>query len=77
MQRLTDMGADLVTTEERLKEDLAAAHLPAPALGLNCIGGSAAVAVAKTLRQVAACDVCLLCELPLALQGNWCHAVQP
>eukprot|EP00775_Hariotina_reticulata_P004731 gene4731-4981_t len=47
---LQDMGADIVTTEQKLKEDLAAAGLPAPVLALNCIGGSQAAAIAKVLR---------------------------
>eukprot|EP00878_Enallax_costatus_P043859 GHUV01051957.1.p2 GENE.GHUV01051957.1~~GHUV01051957.1.p2 ORF type:complete len:202 (+),score=70.47 GHUV01051957.1:912-1517(+) len=46
---LEDMGADLVTTEDKLKADLAAAGLAAPKLALNCIGGSQAAAIAKVL----------------------------
>ncbi|KIY96131.1 trans-2-enoyl-CoA reductase [Monoraphidium neglectum] len=47
------MGADVVTTEERAKADAASSGLAAPALGLNCIGGSAALAAAKLLRPSA------------------------
>jgi len=49
---LRSYGADLVTTEARLKQDLAAAGLPLPALALNCVGGSSAAAIAKVLRRV-------------------------
>lgn len=48
---LTALGADVVTTEEKLKNDLKAAGLPAPALALDCVGGSASTAVAKCLRR--------------------------
>ena len=43
------LGATLVTTEERAKDDILAAQLPRPRLGLNCIGGSSSAAVAKAL----------------------------
>ena len=43
------LGATLVTTEERAKEDISAAQLPRPRLGLNCVGGSSSAAVAKAL----------------------------
>jgi trans-2-enoyl-CoA reductase len=46
---LKDMGADVVTTEGKLKGDLADAGLPAPKLALNCVGGSSAAAIAKVL----------------------------
>ncbi|KAG2444821.1 hypothetical protein HXX76_001563 [Chlamydomonas incerta] len=49
--RLKALGADLVTTEERLTEDLKASGLPAPKLGLNCVGGNAAQAVTRTLAD--------------------------
>lgn len=53
LQQLTDelqgLGATLVTTEERANGDLAAAQLPRPRLGLNCVGGSSSAAVAKAL----------------------------
>lgn len=49
LNELRGMGGTLVTTEERLKEDLAAARLPRPRLGLNCVGGSSSAAVAKAL----------------------------
>jgi len=48
---LKGMGADLVTTEDKAKKELAASGLPPPALGLNCVGGSAAAAVAKLIRE--------------------------
>jgi hypothetical protein len=38
-----------VTTEAEAKKALAAAGLPPPKLGLNCVGGSAATTVAKLL----------------------------
>lgn len=38
-----------VTTEAELKAAIAAADLPRPTLGLNCVGGSASTAVAKSL----------------------------
>lgn len=47
---LKGLGADVVTTEQRLKGDVAAAGLPPPTLALNCVGGSSALAVAKLLR---------------------------
>ena len=53
MQDLTDellgLGATVVTTEEGLKARLREAGLPPPALALNCVGGSSATAVAKSL----------------------------
>ncbi|GIL80846.1 hypothetical protein Vretimale_9439 [Volvox reticuliferus] len=49
--RLRDLGADLVTTEEQLKDDLKASGLPSPLLGLNCVGGSAAQAVTRILQD--------------------------
>lgn len=53
LQRLQDelqaLGGTLVTTEERLRQDLAAERLPRPRLGLNCVGGSSSAAVAKAL----------------------------
>ncbi|GFH33178.1 predicted protein, partial [Haematococcus lacustris] len=46
VQRLKGLGADLVTTNSALKEDLKAAKLgPTPLLGLNCVGGTSALAV--------------------------------
>lgn len=47
---LRAMGADVVTTEQKLKADLAASGLPAPKLALNCVGGSSAAAIAKVLQ---------------------------
>jgi hypothetical protein len=38
-----------VTTEGEARQALAAAGLAPPKLGLNCVGGSAATAVAKLL----------------------------
>lgn len=46
---LKGLGADVVTTEQALRADVSASGLPAPRLGLNCVGGSAALAVAKAL----------------------------
>ncbi len=48
---LAALGADVVTTEARARDDAVAAGLPPAALGLNCVGGSSAVAVAKMLRD--------------------------
>mmetsp|Transcript_16452 Transcript_16452/g.28194 ORF Transcript_16452/g.28194 Transcript_16452/m.28194 type:complete len:367 (-) Transcript_16452:357-1457(-) len=49
---LQHLGADLVTTSERLKADLKAAAIgPPPRLGLNCVGGEAALAVCKALAE--------------------------
>lgn len=48
---LKEMGADVVTKEETAKQAAADSGLPPGALGLNCVGGSAALAVAKLLRQ--------------------------
>jgi hypothetical protein len=48
-QHLQGLGATLVTTEGRAKEDVSAAQLPRPRLGLNCVGGSSSAAVAKAL----------------------------
>ncbi len=55
-EELQGLGATLVTTEDALKADLAAAQLPRPALGLNCIGGSSSAAVAKALEYVLVCS---------------------
>lgn len=49
MQHLRGLGADVVASEEEAKQALAAAGLPPPKLGLNCVGGSSATAVAKLL----------------------------
>lgn len=48
---LSALGADVVTTEEALKEDLASLQLPRPRLALNCVGGSSSAAVAKILQK--------------------------
>jgi len=48
---LRALGADVVSTEARAKQDLKEAGLPEPVLGLNCVGGSAATTVAKLLRE--------------------------
>uniref|UniRef100_A0A1D1ZY53 enoyl-[acyl-carrier-protein] reductase n=1 Tax=Auxenochlorella protothecoides TaxID=3075 RepID=A0A1D1ZY53_AUXPR len=50
-RELEGLGAALVTTPERLKADLAAAGLPPPRLGLDCVGGEVALALAKTLEK--------------------------
>lgn len=47
--KLKALGADVVTTEDRVAGALAGSGLPAPRLALNCIGGSQALAVAKPL----------------------------
>ena len=46
---LLGLGASIVTTEQDLKQALKEAGLKPPLLGLNCVGGSSATAVAKTL----------------------------
>ncbi|KAJ9506583.1 hypothetical protein QJQ45_018520 [Haematococcus lacustris] len=52
VQRLKGLGADLVTTDSALKEDLKAAKLgPTPLLGLNCVGGTSALALCKVLGE--------------------------
>lgn len=51
MTNLKGLGADVVTTEETLKDDLASAQLPRPRLALNCVGGSCSAAIAKTLEK--------------------------
>ncbi|MEW5302845.1 MAG: hypothetical protein WDW36_005588 [Sanguina aurantia] len=48
---LKGLGADVVTTEAKLKADMAASGLKAPLLGLNCIGGTAAFACAKIMGE--------------------------
>ena len=49
-EELRGLGASVVTTEDALKQDLAAADFPSrPLLGLNCVGGSSSNAVAKAL----------------------------
>lgn len=48
--KLKGLGADLVTTEAHLKQDLATSGLQAPRLALDCVGGSTAASVAKCLR---------------------------
>ncbi|KAK9806305.1 hypothetical protein WJX72_009439 [[Myrmecia] bisecta] len=47
--KLRIMGATVVTTEQKLREAVGSANLPAPKLALNCVGGSASAAVAKML----------------------------
>ncbi len=79
MVQLQGMGADVVTTAARLKQDLASSGLAPPALGLNCVGGDAAAVVAKALRcgshvpaalNVSSCmHACML--------ANRCAAVPP
>ena len=58
MQALVDdlvgIGATIVTTEQDLKQTLKEADLKPPLLGLNCVGGSSATAIAKVL----ACELC-------------------
>ncbi|KAL0048172.1 hypothetical protein WJX82_009266 [Trebouxia sp. C0006] len=46
---LRGLGADIVTTDEKLKAALASADMPRPKLGLNCVGGASSTAVAKSL----------------------------
>ncbi|KAK9837975.1 hypothetical protein WJX74_008913 [Apatococcus lobatus] len=50
-EELKSLGATLVTDEDNLKADMSAAGLPAASLALNCVGGSASLAIAKRLRQ--------------------------
>lgn len=64
-EELKGLGADVVTTEERLKGDLAASGLPRPALALNCVGGSSSAAVAKAL----ACGLCSRQTPPSSLRA--------
>ncbi|GAX77341.1 hypothetical protein CEUSTIGMA_g4787.t1 [Chlamydomonas eustigma] len=45
------LGADIITTEARAHEDVKAHGIPPAVLGLNCVGGSSVVAVAKLLRD--------------------------
>lgn len=47
---LRDMGADLVVTPGELRAALVKSGLPAPRLALDCAGGEAATAIAKTLE---------------------------
>ncbi len=46
---LKELGAELVTTDEKLEGALREAGLPAPVLALNCVGGQAVLALAKVL----------------------------
>ncbi|GMH33141.1 hypothetical protein BSKO_00975 [Bryopsis sp. KO-2023] len=48
---LTSLGADLVTTEEKARDDFERSGLPKGSLGLNCVGGRATVSVAKLLKH--------------------------
>ncbi len=49
---LSDLGASVVTTEGHLKAAVNELGSERPRLGLNCVGGSSATAVAKTLRYL-------------------------
>lgn len=51
VQWLQSLGADVVTTEDKLREAVGAAGLGGAALGLNCVGGTSSTAVAKMLRK--------------------------
>ncbi len=57
MQALVDdlmgLGATVVTTEQELKQAMKDARLKPPLLGLNCVGGSSATALAKALTCAA------------------------
>jgi len=46
---LKALGADVVTTEARARQDVKAAGLPCAQLGLNCVGGNSAIMVARQL----------------------------
>lgn len=48
---LKSLGADVVTTDDKLKAALASAGLPRPKLGLNCVGGASSTALAKALAH--------------------------
>ncbi|KAK9798191.1 hypothetical protein WJX73_001817 [Symbiochloris irregularis] len=48
-KELVELGATVVTSEADLKAALGSLDAPPPKLGLNCVGGSAATLVAKTL----------------------------
>lgn len=51
VEELRQLGADVVTTDARAREDMKASGLPPGALGLNCVGGASAVTVAKLLQD--------------------------
>ena len=53
---LLSLGATVVTTEDDLQASLRASGLAPPQLALNCVGGSSATAVAKTLGSAPACS---------------------
>ena len=67
MQALVDdlmaLGATMVTTEQELKQAMKDAGLKPPLLGLNCVGGSSATALAKALTCAAPACLCY-CLLP-------------
>lgn len=48
---LKGLGADIVTTDDQLKDTLASADMPRPKLGLNCVGGASSTVVAKSLAH--------------------------
>lgn len=50
VKQLHELGANVVTTESALREDLKSAGLPKPALALNSVGGRSSAAIASTLR---------------------------
>lgn len=47
---LKELGADLVTTTQRLYDDFSRSELDRPSLALNCVGGDSAGKIAKRLR---------------------------
>ena len=59
IEDLSRLGATVVTTEQDVKQATKVAGLEQPVLGLNCVGGSSATALAKTL----ACVLRLLAQL--------------
>eukprot|EP00798_Chlamydomonas_sp_ICE-L_P029137 gene29137-32355_t len=48
---LKAQGADVVTTEQDARQNAKAAGLKGAVLGLNCVGGSSALTVAKLLKE--------------------------
>lgn len=50
-QLLKSCGAELVTTAEKLEEDLKGNSIPSPILGINAVGGESANALLKALAK--------------------------
>ncbi len=51
VNKLKNLGANLVATPENVREEAKASGLPQPKLGLNCVGGEVTTTMLKMLAQ--------------------------